>query len=128
VAGLCSRLDNAFGSENVFFDERSVSTGGDFLGEIGGAIYTSDAVLVVMGRDWATIPDAKGRLRLSDKNDPVRWKVGLVLAMGRISIPVLVDEARMPAKGDLPRALRDIRREAASRSRPARVSVHLSMT
>jgi TIR domain len=108
VSKLCDRLDDAFGPQNVFFDERSVGTGGDFLGQVGGSIYMSDAILVVIGRNWATIRDAKGRLRLSDPDDPVRWEVGLALASRRVLIPLLVDQARMPAKGDLPRELRDI--------------------
>ena len=108
VSRLCDRLDDAFGSENVFFDTRSVATGGDFLGQVGGAIYTSDVILVVIGQQWATIRDSRGRPRLEDEDDPVRWEVGLALASGRVLVPVLVDGARMPSKGDLPRELRDI--------------------
>jgi hypothetical protein len=108
VSRLCERLDDAFGSENVFFDERSIGTGGDFLGQVGGAIYTSDVILVVIGQDWATIRDSRGRLRLNDADDPVRWEVGLALASGRVLVPVLVGHASMPSKGDVPRDLRDI--------------------
>lgn len=107
-ARLCERLDQAFGPRNVFYDERSVGTGADFLGTVGGAIYTSDAILVVIGRIWATIRDAKGQLRLNDPDDPVGWEVGLSLASGRVLIPLLVDGASMPAKGDLPKRLRDL--------------------
>jgi hypothetical protein len=108
VSRLCDRLEKAFGPQSVFFDQCSVGTGGDFLGQVGGAIYTSDVILVVIGLSWATIRDEKGRLRLSDSDDPVRWEVGLALASQRVLIPLLVDQARMPTKGDLPRALRDI--------------------
>jgi len=108
VARLCGRLDEAFGPRNVFYDERSVGTGTDFLGAVGGAIYTSDAILVVIGPNWASARDARGRLRLDDSDDPVGWEVGLALASGRILIPLLVDGASMPTKGDLPRRLRDL--------------------
>jgi len=108
VSRLCSRLDDAFGPRNVFHDERSVGTGTDFLGTVGGAIYTSDAILVVIGRTWASCRDARGRLRLDDSDDPVGWEVGLALASGRVLIPLLVDGASMPTKGDLPRKLRDL--------------------
>lgn len=105
---LCERLDQVFGPRNVFYDERSISTGGDFLGAVGGAIYTSDVILVVIGPKWATIRDARGRLRLDDSDDPVGWEVGLGLASGRMLIPLLVDGAGMPSKGELPRKLRDL--------------------
>jgi hypothetical protein len=108
VSKLCDRLDNAFGSQNVFFDERSVNTGGDFLGQTLGAIYMCDAILVVIGRNWATIRDEKDRLRLRDRDDPVRWEVEAALTSQRTLIPLLVDQAPMPAKRDLPRSLRHI--------------------
>lgn len=108
VSRLCARLEQAFGARNVFYDERSVGTGTDFLGAVGGAIYTSDAILVVIGPQWATIRDARGRLRLSDPDDPVGWEVGLALASGRVLIPLLVDGAKMPSKRDLPERVRNI--------------------
>lgn len=108
VGRLADRLDEAFGEQNVFFDQRAVTTGGDFLGQVGGAIYTSDVILVVIGPQWATIRDARGRPRLDDRDDPVRWEVGLALAAQRPIVPVLVEGARMPGKGDLPRDLRDL--------------------
>jgi hypothetical protein len=108
VTRLCARLDEAFGARNVFYDERSVGTGTDFLGTVGGAIYTSDAILVVIGPNWATIRDAHGKRRLNDPDDPVGWEVGLSLASRRVLIPLLVDGAGMPSKADLPEKLRDI--------------------
>jgi hypothetical protein len=108
VSRLIDRLDEAFGARNVFFDERSVSTGGDFLGAVGGAIYMSDVILVVIGRDWATCRDARGRPRLDDPDDPVGMEVGLALASGHLLVPLLIDGAGMPAKGDLPRRFRDL--------------------
>jgi TIR domain-containing protein len=108
VPRLCARLDQAFGPRNVFYDERSINTGGDFLGAVGGAIYTSDVILVVIGPQWMAIRDARGRLRLDDDDDPVGWEVGLGLASGRMLIPLLVDGAGMPSKNELPRKFRDL--------------------
>jgi len=93
VSRLCGRLDEAFGARNVFYDERSIGTGTDFLGAVGGAIYTSDAILVVIGRNWTTCCDVSGQRRLNDPDDPVGWEVGLALASGRLLIPLLVDGA-----------------------------------
>ena len=119
VSRLCGRLDEAFGARNVFYDERSIGTGTDFLGAVGGAIYTSDAILVVIGRNWTTCCDVSGQRRLNDPDDPVGWEVGLALASGRLLIPLLVDGASMPVKGDLPDRFRDLttRERAADRHR-----------
>jgi hypothetical protein len=106
VQRLCARLDEAFGARNVFFDERSIATGVDFRGSVGGAIITSDVILVVIGPLWATLTDDRGQLRLLDEDDPVRLEVGM--SMGRNLIPLLVDGTRMPAPRDLPDVLRDL--------------------
>lgn len=108
VSRLAPRLEEAFGPRSVFHDEESVGTGGDVLGQVGGAIHMSDVILVVIGRTWVTIADARGRPRLSDRDDPVRWQVGLALGSGRVLIPLLVDGAGMPARGDLPCELQDL--------------------
>jgi len=105
VQRLCSRLDQAFGPRNVFFDERSVATGGDFRGTVVGAIVTSDVILVVIGPAWAT-SDERGQPRLFDEDDPVRLE--LAMSIRRNLIPLLVDGTRMPAKRDLPDVLQDL--------------------
>jgi hypothetical protein len=103
---LCSRLDPAFGPRNVFFDERSVATGGDFRGTVAGNIVMSDVILVLIGSTWATAVDERGQRRLFDEDDPVRLELGL--SMGRNLIPLLIDGARMPAARELPDVLRDL--------------------
>jgi hypothetical protein len=108
VARLCTRLDQAYGERNVFFDKRSIATGSDYLGTVGGVIYTSDVILVVIGPLWTTTRNADGQLRLEDEDDPVGWEVGLGLASRKTLIPLLVDNVRMPAKRDLPARLQNI--------------------
>lgn len=108
VSRLCARLDEAFGDRNIFFDERSVGTGGDFLGAVGGAIYTSDVILIVIGLEWASIRDTNGQRRLYDPDDPVGWEVGLSLASRKLLIPLLVNGANMPAKSDLPERMEEL--------------------
>jgi len=105
VQRLCSRLDEAFGARNVFYDERSVSTGGDFRGAVVGAIVTSDVILAVIGPAWAAV-DRRGRSRLFDEDDPVRLELGM--SIRRNIIPLLVDGTRMPAARTLPDVLREL--------------------
>jgi TIR domain len=106
VLRLCQYLENAFGPANVFYDQSSVSLGGDFRGSVVGSIVMSDVILAVIGPNWARVQDARGRLRLEDRDDPVRMEI--MFSLRRNLIPILVDGARMPSTRDLPRALRDI--------------------
>jgi len=106
VSPLCEHLENAFGHASVFYDQSSVSLGGDFRGSVVGSIVMSEVILAVIGPSWATVRDARGRLRLEDPNDPVRMEI--MFSLGRNLIPILVDGARMPYTRDLPRDLRDI--------------------
>ena len=117
VERLCARLAQAFGERNVFYDMRSVGTGGDFLGTVGGAIYTSDVILVVIGQGWMSSRDARGQLRLFDPDDPVGWEVGLSLASGRSLIPLLVNGANMPVKEELPERLQNLTTRSGLRLR-----------
>jgi hypothetical protein len=105
VSVLSARLEEAFGPDSVFVDQSAIGLGADFLGAVGGAIYTSDLILVVIGPNWASMRDSRGKLRLEDKEDPVAMEVGLALAATRNVIPLLVDGATMPSKRELPRAL-----------------------
>src|SRR5262249_43799045 len=67
---------------------------------------TSDVILVVIGPNWANSCDANGQLRLYDPDDPVGWEVGLSLR--RLLIPLLVNNARMPGKADLPERMHEL--------------------
>jgi hypothetical protein len=103
---LCQRLDDAFGARNVFFDERSVPTGGDFRGTVVGNIVMSDVILVLIGHSWTTAVDDRGKPRVFDEDDPIYLEVGM--SMRRNLIPLLVDGARMPAAHALPDIMRDL--------------------
>ena len=60
------------------------------------------AVLVVVSPGWSVATDAEGRRRLDDPEDFVRRELEAALDAGTKIIPVLVQEAHMPAPGDLP--------------------------
>jgi hypothetical protein len=108
VIPLCERLEAAFGADAVFRDEEAIGLGGGFIGSVGGAIHTADAILVVIGPDWLTAADSRGRRRIDDKDDVVRMEVGLALASGKVIIPLLAKGAAMPSARELPRAIRNL--------------------
>ena len=96
--GLSTRL----GAGNVFQDVGSIAPGVDFEGAILGALAATDATIVVIGPDWATLqgPDAVPRVR--EPGDYVRREVAAALTSGQPVVPVLVGGARLPAADELP--------------------------
>jgi hypothetical protein len=70
------------------------------------ALEQSTAVIVVIGRQWATIADDQGR-RLDAAEDYVRTEVTTALSKKKPILPVLVDGARMPSRSELPADLAD---------------------
>ena len=91
-----------FGARNVFQDVTAIEPGADFAQRVEDAIAGSDAVLVVIGRDWLSARDAEGTRRLDLADDFVRREIASALAAGIRVVPVLVDGASLPAAADLP--------------------------
>ncbi len=101
-------LVKAFGKENVFKDIDSIGAGQNFRAAIEKAVINSDAVLILIGRQWVTITDNQGRKRLDNLDDPVRLEVEMALRHVNIVIPVVVDGAQMPTSADLPPTFNDL--------------------
>ncbi len=112
-AGYAGRLFDflaaRFGSENVFMDIDTIEPGDDFRKVIANAVQTCDVVLVMIGRQWLTIPGPDGQRRLDDPGDWVRVEVATALANPNVRvIPVLVRGASMPGEHELPGELREL--------------------
>jgi hypothetical protein len=102
-AALIDReLSNRFGSANVFFDSRSIPAGSDFAEELLARLRASSVLLVVIGPRWLTITDEAGRRRIDDPKDWIRREIVGALAQEIRVIPVLADQAKLPAEADLP--------------------------
>jgi hypothetical protein len=107
-----SRLDETlrrcFGDEYIFWDRRSIDSGGDYRRRILAAINSSTTFLAVIGRDWLTI-SKDGKRLLDDENDIVRWEIATALKRkGLRVIPVLVEGALCPLEKDLPEVLKEL--------------------
>ena len=87
------------------FRDVGISPGEDFGRAIRDVVATSDAILVLIGQRWIE-RDADGSRRVDDPADFVRVELERAADFGRMVIPVLVDEARMPAPDELPGSLR----------------------
>lgn len=106
-------LTEALGPGHVFMDIDTIEPGMDFVEAIEDGIGRCKVLLVVIGRSWLSITDARGRRRLDDPNDFVRLEVATALQRGVKVVPVLVGGAAMPSTADLPEPLQPLARRNA---------------
>jgi TIR domain len=102
---LCDALVSHFGHDNVFFDVDTIAPGEDFREVIQQTCSSCKILLAVIGRQWATICDKNGKVRLDNKNDTLRIEIASALKNGLRIIPVLVGGAEMPDENLLPEDL-----------------------
>ena len=109
IAGrLHDRLVAHFGPEQIFRDIE-MKPGVDFGRRIGEAVGSCDALLAVIGDGWLDSRDAQGQRRIDAPRDWVRQEIQAALDRPDVLvIPVLVENATMPAEEDLPPEIRGL--------------------
>lgn len=107
---LADHLEARFGAARVFRDHESIVAGEDFADAIRRSVEAATVLLVIVGPRWLSAADAAGRRRLDDPQDFVRLEVELALAGDVAVVPVLVEDATMPAAHDLPPSLAEFSR------------------
>jgi biotin carboxyl carrier protein len=100
-------LVDRYGRETVFIDIDDVPVGVDFREKIRETVRKSDVLLVIIGQAWLG-PLEKGTTRIQRANDPVRMEVETAFEYVRPIVPVLVDDAIMPAETDLPGTIKQL--------------------
>ena len=99
---LYDRLADRFGAGQVFKDVDSIRLGDDFVEVITRAVGSCDELLALIGDQWLTVSDERGRRRLEDPDDFVLLEIEAALTRQVRVIPILIDGARMPHAEDLP--------------------------
>jgi tetratricopeptide (TPR) repeat protein len=107
--GLAAR----FGDDQVFMDIDTIQPGDDFLAVIERKVDSCDALLAVIGNQWAKSIDARGRRRIDNPDDYVRLEIATALRRRVRVIPVLVQGAPMPGPDELPPPLQRLARHNA---------------
>ena len=115
---IFDRLAASFSKSKVFKDVDSIPAGSDFRRVIKEAVEKSDIVVVIIGPNWLTAVDERGRRRLDDENDFVRFELEVALALEKVVIPVLVRNGSVPHARDLPPTIREIASRHAVSVRP----------
>lgn len=110
---LYDLLVRQFGDNSVFMDIDMIAPGEDFVAAIERAISASSVGIVMIGRQWLTITDSRGRRRLDQPGDWVRTEIEALLRRGIPVIPVLVQGAKMPNENDLPQPIASLSRRHA---------------
>lgn len=109
IGRIYDQLKHYFGERNVFRDVYNIPAGSDFREVLNKEVAQCNIFLAIIGRQWAEIADVQGRRRLDDPNDFVRTEVELALSNPKVLvIPVLVDNAEMPAVENLPQSLQPL--------------------
>ncbi|TCL67202.1 TIR domain-containing protein [Rhizobium sp. BK251] len=90
-------------------DVDTIPLGVDFVGVIRGWVQKCDVLLALVGAGWSESKDPKtGIRRLDNPEDFVRIEIGEALNRGIPVVPVLLDDAPLPDRDQLPDDLRDL--------------------
>jgi hypothetical protein len=105
---LADSLCKVFGTTNIFIDEDSIPSGVDFREHIYRSIDQCAVLLIVIGDRWLEAKDDRGQVRLNNPDDYVRVEIELSLRLGLTVIPILIDEAEIPAASELSSSIKQL--------------------
>jgi len=118
VAGrLRESLAAHFGPRAIFRDKNSIAPGEDWTKAIEEGLTGGAVVLALIGPSWATARDEAGHRRLDDSADWNRVELERALERNSRVIPLLVDDAKMPAESEFPERLKPLARSNALKLR-----------
>jgi hypothetical protein len=116
AAGLAKALKREFDPRRIFIDYLGIQGGDTWRTRLLQEVERASVVFVLIGRDWAHGVDPETQQRRLDRPDDwVRQEIECALRRGAKIVPILVDDAPLPAEADLPASLRPI---AALQTRP----------
>jgi HEAT repeat protein len=97
-----------FDEKRVFFDRESIESGDNFPDRLREALQQCKVVLPLIAPGWLDATDKDGRRRLENEGDFVRQEIALAIQGEKKIIPVLFDDAPMPASRQLPEDLKGL--------------------
>jgi hypothetical protein len=98
---IYEELGDYLGRDEVILDVELRQPGQDYVEKIRSVLARCEFVCVVIGPSWLSAgPDGERRIDAAD--DTVRFEVEMALDSDATVIPVLVRDARMPTRAELP--------------------------
>ncbi len=110
---LYDRFCRLLGKKNVFLDVDAIDAGEDFEAKIREEIGKAGTILVLIGRKWMEPGPDGGKPRLFHEGDRVHFEVRASLKGKGLTLPLLVDGARMPGAEELPEDIAEISKRNA---------------
>ncbi len=105
---LQHELDERFGDAAVFRD-RSIPAGVSWRTHIESVLDTCEVMLVMIGPSWTQLTGRDGVARIWEADDVVRQEIERgVQRTDVLVIPILFDDAKMPAREQLPPGLQSL--------------------
>ena len=98
-------LVHRYGADTVFMDIGGIPYGADFREHIQGVFAGASVLIAVIGPKWLGQHES-GDARIHERVDPVRVEIQTALSQQTFVLPVLVDNAKMPAPEELPHTIR----------------------
>jgi serine/threonine protein kinase len=102
---LYEPLAERFGKDNVFMDIHAIEPGRPYPEVISRWVGSCDVLIALIGRQWATMTDAKGNRRIDDPKDLVVLEIKAALDRQVRVIPATVQKAEPPTADVLPEPL-----------------------
>jgi hypothetical protein len=102
AAHIDARLRVEFGPEKVFRDARSLRPATYFPPELMRRLEDSTVILAVIGPRWLSLTNSAGSRRIDDPADYVRLELRIAFEQNKHVLPLLLNDARLPAVADLP--------------------------
>src|SRR5215467_1624305 len=105
---VMDRLDRELGRDLVFMDVDAIPLGTNFSKVWHEEVAKCGVLLAVIGPNWLDARDEHGNRRLENPNDFVRVEIGAALQRNIPVVPILVDGAKIPDVGQLPKELEEL--------------------
>ena len=105
---LYDALCKNFPASVVFKDKNKLLPGKDFREGINHAIDQAHTMLVLIDFDWLIMKDEKGKKKLFNKDDFIRYEVKMAIEKSKYIIPVLFDGGKMPKEKELPAEIKKL--------------------
>ncbi|MBN2534473.1 MAG: toll/interleukin-1 receptor domain-containing protein [Spirochaetales bacterium] len=102
---IVDRLIAKFGSTNILRDVDSIPLGVNFANYIDKLLQSTSVCLVVIGKKWLSLCNSKSERENTESIDFVQVEIETALMQRLPIIPVLLQNAIVPSKDQLPKSI-----------------------
>jgi len=108
IGRIVDRLTAKYGNNNILRDVDSIPLGVNFSDYLDKLIETSAVCLVVIGKKWLSFCTQRSENSNADSIDFVQIEIATALAHHISIIPVLLQNASVPSKTQLPKSIQEL--------------------